>query len=140
LTPSNGVAVKRCIIKHGYILERTCSVTNGSEPSQTERVTCEVCLREIPRSEAVVPAVLDYVAYFCGLDCYEKWKGRNADEGAAPARPVQAVEPAAPPPEIQLGRGRGRAKDERIKRLIKQHPQRDEPVLDSVEPDETPPS
>lgn len=115
----------------------------SSTPPQTARVACEVCLREIPRSEAVVPEALDYVAYFCGLDCYEKWKGRTADEEAAPARPVQAVEegePAAPPPEIQLGRGRGRAKDERIKRLIKQHPQRDEPAFDSVEPNEKPPS
>lgn len=41
--------------------------------------------------------------------------------------------------EIQLGHGRSVAKDERIKRVIKKHPQRDEPKVDSVEPDEIPP-
>lgn len=42
--------------------------------SGAERVACEVCLREVPRSEAVVPEAADYVAYFCGLECFEKWK------------------------------------------------------------------
>jgi hypothetical protein len=37
-------------------------------------VACEVCLREVPRSEAVVPEAADYVAYFCGLRCFEQWK------------------------------------------------------------------
>jgi hypothetical protein len=40
--------------------------------------------------------------------------------------------------EIQGGHGRSISKDERLKRVIKQHPQREEPKVDSVEPDETP--
>jgi hypothetical protein len=44
-----------------------------------------------------------------------------------------------PGPEIQQGDGRSIATDERLKRVIKQHPQRDEPKVDSVEPGETPP-
>jgi hypothetical protein len=43
-----------------------------------------------------------------------------------------------PQPEIQEGRGRSRAKDDQIKRVIKQHPLRDEPRVDSVEENETP--
>ncbi|HEU0201860.1 MAG TPA: hypothetical protein VFR86_15690 [Burkholderiaceae bacterium] len=43
-----------------------------------------------------------------------------------------------PEAEIQQGDGRGIAKEERLKRIIKQHPQREEPKVDSVEPDETP--
>jgi len=37
-------------------------------------VACDVCLKEIPRSEAKVEETNDYVAYFCGLPCYEKWQ------------------------------------------------------------------
>ena len=39
-----------------------------------ELVPCKVCMREIPRSEAKVEEASDYVAYFCGLECYEKWR------------------------------------------------------------------
>lgn len=45
--------------------------------SNEERVPCEVCLTEIPRSEAKVEEASDYVAYFCGLDCYDKWRNEN---------------------------------------------------------------
>lgn len=67
--------------------------------------------------------------------CYDKWKNQPEVPQAA------AEKPAAPglEPEIQLGHGRSKLKDERLKRALKQHPQRDEPRLDSVEPDETPP-
>jgi hypothetical protein len=36
-------------------------------------VSCEVCLKEIPQSEASVPEAVDYFAHFCGLDCFQKW-------------------------------------------------------------------
>ena len=36
-------------------------------------VKCEVCLKEIPRSEAKSPEAQDYLIYFCGLDCYDRW-------------------------------------------------------------------
>ena len=45
-----------------------------------ELVACEVCLREVPRSEAVVPEAADYVAYFCGLRCFEQWKKPSQGE------------------------------------------------------------
>jgi hypothetical protein len=41
--------------------------------------------------------------------------------------------------EVQQGADRGSGKDERLKRVVRQHPQRDEPKVDSVEPGETPP-
>ena len=40
----------------------------------TENVACEVCLKEIPQSEAGIVEVDDYVLYFCGLDCYRQWR------------------------------------------------------------------
>jgi hypothetical protein len=57
---------------------------------------------------------------------------------------AQRKSPKTPPPatgadEIQQGGTHGPAKDERLKREVKQHPQRDEPRVDSVEPGELPP-
>lgn len=40
-------------------------------------VSCEMCLKEIPVSAAVVAEATDYFAYFCGLECYEQWKHRG---------------------------------------------------------------
>ncbi len=39
-----------------------------------ETVPCAVCHREIPVSEAKSEEAVDYVLYFCGMDCYAKWK------------------------------------------------------------------
>jgi hypothetical protein len=39
----------------------------------------------------------------------------------------------APQPEVQGGQQRSKARDEALKRLVKQHPQRDEPRVDSTE-------
>jgi len=49
-------------------------------------------------------------------------------------------QPLAPEPEIQQGTGgRSKAKDDRLKRAVRQHPTRDEPRVESVEPIELPP-
>jgi uncharacterized protein DUF3330 len=37
-------------------------------------VTCTVCQHEIPASEAIVPEAVDYLLYFCGLECFEHWR------------------------------------------------------------------
>lgn len=46
-------------------------------PIEAEYVACDICMNEVPKSEAVIPEASDYVAHFCGLDCYEKWKNQN---------------------------------------------------------------
>lgn len=51
--------------------------TNGKS-TEVEQVACEMCLKEVPISEATVPEALDYVAHFCGLECYEKWKNQGS--------------------------------------------------------------
>lgn len=59
-----------------------------NRPIDVERVTCETCLKEVPKSEATSPEATEYVLYFCGLDCYEQWKrsrslpSEEANEGA----------------------------------------------------------
>lgn len=45
--------------------------------AQAPLVSCEVCLKEVPIAEATVPEASDYFVYFCGLECYEKWKSEG---------------------------------------------------------------
>ena len=91
------------------------------------RVHCALCLREMARADSPVSDLSDREAYFCGMDCYEIWRKRRYHELGTPE------------PEVQLGHDRSKVKDERMKAILKQHPQRDEPRLDGVEPDEAPP-
>jgi hypothetical protein len=37
-------------------------------------VACTICMKEVPISEAIVPEATDYVAHFCGVECYDKWR------------------------------------------------------------------
>jgi hypothetical protein len=39
-----------------------------------EHVACEICMKKIPLSEAIVPEASDYVAHFCGVECYDQWQ------------------------------------------------------------------
>ena len=62
-------------------------MTEKGKPAAVECIVCDVCLKEVPITEAVVPEATDYVAHFCGLECYEKWKksptektGQEADK------------------------------------------------------------
>lgn len=48
---------------------------------QLESLSCEVCLREIPVSEAKSEEASDYVVYLCGLDCYQRWVTQTPDAG-----------------------------------------------------------
>lgn len=46
----------------------------NTDTSATGPIACEVCLKEIPRSVARSYEGPDYVYYFCGAECYEKWQ------------------------------------------------------------------
>jgi len=102
-------------------------MANTIPSTDSQSVFCESCLKLVPRSEALSAAARDYVAYFCGRDCYDRWQ-RQRPPLAAPG-----------PRDAQEGAGRSISRDERVKRAERQHPQRDEPRADSVEPDELPP-
>jgi len=54
-------------------------MTDSKKPAEDEKVACEVCMKEVPRSEAKVEEAADYVVHFCGLDCYEKWQKESKD-------------------------------------------------------------
>lgn len=55
------------------------------KPVAVEHIACEVCHKEVPLSEAIIPEAADYVAHFCGLDCYDQWK----NSGSKPKEPVR---------------------------------------------------
>jgi uncharacterized protein (DUF736 family) len=46
-----------------------------------ELVECEVCLKEIPASEAKNEEASDYVLHFCGLECFDKWRNTQDQKG-----------------------------------------------------------
>ena len=100
-------------------------MTKRTRTLDPQSVFCEICVKRIPRADAVVSEGRDRLVYFCGNTCYERWRGPRA--------------PQPLPPDVQEGAGKSKSRDDRVKHALKQHPQRDEPRVDSVEPDELPP-
>jgi len=49
-------------------------MSESEKPTELKKVACDICLKEVPKSEAKMDEASDYVLYFCGLDCYEKWR------------------------------------------------------------------
>lgn len=47
---------------------------------EPEKVACEVCFKEIPISEAKSGKATDYIVYYCGLDCYDKWQKQDEEK------------------------------------------------------------
>lgn len=56
-------------------------MTDNKIKPNDKLVPCKECMKEIPLSEARVDEASDYVAYFCGLDCYDKWRNENNKDG-----------------------------------------------------------
>jgi len=54
-------------------------MSKSEKPFEPENVECEICLKEIPLSEAKNAEAVDYVHHFCGLECYAKWKKQNGE-------------------------------------------------------------
>ncbi len=52
-------------------------MTDSSKVGEDITVSCDVCLKEIPPSVAQIEEIGDYVLYFCGVDCYQKWQQEN---------------------------------------------------------------
>lgn len=52
-------------------------MSSQSETAEVEKVPCQICLKEVPLSEAKVAEAADYVAHFCGIECYAEWKRRG---------------------------------------------------------------
>jgi len=52
-----------------------------SDSPEVEKVSCAICRKEIPLTAAVIPEASDYMAHFCGLECYEQWKRQSERSG-----------------------------------------------------------
>ncbi len=50
------------------------------------KIACDICRKEVPLSEAKVPEAADYVAHFCGLECYEQWHKDSEKADKKPAK------------------------------------------------------
>lgn len=48
--------------------------SNDNLPNDEQLLSCELCLKSIPLSESEISEAEDYVAYFCGLECYDVWR------------------------------------------------------------------
>jgi len=57
--------------------ERVLQEAAMREQAQYGTVACELCQKEVPISLAHTEEAEDYVHYFCGLECYDKWEHPN---------------------------------------------------------------
>ncbi|MCW9012456.1 MAG: DUF3330 domain-containing protein [Gammaproteobacteria bacterium] len=48
--------------------------------SNHELISCEICLKSIPKSDSTSAEADDYIAYFCGLECYDQWVKSKHDK------------------------------------------------------------
>lgn len=61
-----------------------------TDTSNNPLVSCEVCAKQIPASEAQVPEAVDYFVHFCGAQCYDLWQKKIKQDQAQ-----QASKPAS---------------------------------------------
>lgn len=46
---------------------------------EPELISCEICLKTIPKESVEHAETDDYVAHFCGLECYDIWVKQNPE-------------------------------------------------------------
>jgi hypothetical protein len=55
-----------------------------TDVNKHELLSCDVCIKEVPVSNGKVLEIDDYVMYFCGLECFDKWhKQAEHEKGQA---------------------------------------------------------
>jgi len=77
-------------------------VAKIESPETGDRVACEVCFREVPRSAARAQECADYARYFCGDDCYQQWL-------EAPQMPEIAITVEGMPVDFQTAQALAKA-------------------------------
>lgn len=86
---------RQCAVAVKYLRRGAGSSAMSKPDPPIELVPCEICMKEVPKSEAIVPEACDYVAYFCGLECYAQWRHQLPEKVAQPESASSPVEPAA---------------------------------------------
>ena len=54
----------------------------NTPPDPDDMLSCEVCKKEIPASEAISAEAADYVLYYCGIACFERWRAQSDEQDA----------------------------------------------------------
>lgn len=62
-------------------------MTTQEKPVELEQVSCEICMKEVPLTEAMVPEAEGYFVHFCGLDCYQQWKSKSEESDKEADKP-----------------------------------------------------
>jgi hypothetical protein len=68
-------------------LRKEETMATSDKPVEVSRVSCAVCLKEVPVSEAKIAEAADYFMHFCGLECFEKWKSQGGRPKALGEKP-----------------------------------------------------
>ncbi len=55
-------------------------MSEHDKTGQEEKIECKICLSEVPISETKSEEASDYVAHFCGLECYAEWQLQDPQE------------------------------------------------------------
>ena len=50
------------------------------QPIAEDTVSCQVCLKEVPVSEATSAEGAEYFLYFCGAECFAQWEAQEKEE------------------------------------------------------------
>lgn len=50
------------------------AVAQCSDEAACKKVSCAVCLKEVPADSVKVSDAQDYVHHFCGLECLGEWQ------------------------------------------------------------------
>lgn len=50
-----------------------------------QKITCRVCLEEVPLNLVDTPEGSDYIGHFCGIECYAEFNEKLKAETATPS-------------------------------------------------------
>jgi len=59
-------------------------MTKSKKEPDFPMYNCEVCRKLIPESAAMTAEGVDYVLYYCGIECYETWQKQDEKEQSKP--------------------------------------------------------
>jgi Domain of unknown function (DUF3330) len=65
-----GMRLMGCVPALRVLLTRSVTMAQATDSKDS----CAVCEHEVPLSEAPVREASDYMAHYCGLDCYDRWR------------------------------------------------------------------
>lgn len=52
------------------------------KPNQVEKLSQDICMREIPKSEMGVSEADDYILYYCGTEYYALQAGKDKKDSS----------------------------------------------------------